>query len=82
MANDDHNGRERDTAKLVAIVVLAIILIAFIVVNTEEVNIDFIITDFSVPLIFVLAGHGDPRRADRPVAHRAPPCPSRSVIHR
>ena len=36
--------------------VLAIILIAFIVVNTEEVNIDFIITDFSVPLIFVLAG--------------------------
>jgi uncharacterized integral membrane protein len=57
MAGTDRRegGRDnRDTAKLVAIVVLVVVLAAFVIANTESVEVSFVFADFDVPLIFVL----------------------------
>jgi uncharacterized integral membrane protein len=50
----DQNGR--DTAKIVAIVVIAIVLVVFVLANTRRVRIDFVVGDLRIPLIFVLVG--------------------------
>jgi uncharacterized integral membrane protein len=56
---DGRDGREgrdaRDTAKLVGVIVPSILLLAFVVDNTKKVSVGFVVTDFRVPLIFVLA---------------------------
>jgi uncharacterized integral membrane protein len=54
MADDVERRGNRDTAKLVGIVVLVVVLLAFVIDNTDEVDIGFVFTDFEVPLIFVL----------------------------
>jgi uncharacterized integral membrane protein len=54
MANGVERRDNRETAKLVAIIVLLVVLLAFVIDNTNEVNVGFVFTDFEVPLIFVL----------------------------
>jgi uncharacterized integral membrane protein len=51
------NGRDaRDTAKIVVVILLIVVLAAFALANTDEVDVDFVVTDVTLPLIFVLIG--------------------------
>jgi uncharacterized integral membrane protein len=53
---EDRGGDRENRTKMIVIGVLVIVLVAFVIANTETVDIDFIVTDVSIPLIFVLAG--------------------------
>jgi uncharacterized integral membrane protein len=54
---DETPGRDsRDTARIIAALVILGVLVAFVLANLRKVKVGFVFTDVKVPLIFVLIG--------------------------